>query len=346
MSTTTTTKTRILVAPDKFKGSLTAAQVAEALATGLLRHETPGIEVQTLPLADGGDGSVAAALSAGFQALTVPITGPTGNPTTTVAFDGNTAVVEVATTSGLQMLPPGQPAPLTSSSVGVGQAVRAVLARRPARVVLALGGSANTDGGAGMLSALGVVFRDALGRPFVPTGGTLGRITDVDLTGLVDLDGVELVAAIDVQNPLLGPGGAVAVYGPQKGAAPADVEVLEDGLGCLIRRLWEVGWPAVEAAGVPGAGAAGASATLRCCWAPGWSRGRTSFWICSASISKRPAATWSSPARGSWTPRHCPASCPWSWPAAQPRHRFSPSSGTTPCTWTACRPTASSRSMR
>lgn len=257
MSTTTTTKTRVLVAPDKFKGSLTAAQVAEALATGL-RHETPGIEVRALPLADGGDGSVAAALSAGFQAVTVPITGPTGNPTTTtVAFDGTTAVVEVATTSGLQMLPAGQPAPLTSSSVGVGQAVRAMLARRPARVVLALGGSATTDGGAGMLSALGVVFRDALGRPFVPTGGTLGEIADVDLTGLVDLAGVELLAANDVQNPLLGPDGAAAVYGPQKGATPADVEALDDGLGCLIRRLWEVGWPAAEAAGVPGAGAAG-----------------------------------------------------------------------------------------
>lgn len=257
MSTTTTTKTRILVAPDKFKGSLTAFQVAEALAAGL-RHESADIEVRTLPLADGGDGSVAAALAAGFEAMTVPITGPIGEPaTTTVAFDGNTAVVEVATTSGLQMLPAGQPAPLASSSVGVGQALKAALARRPARVVLALGGSATTDGGAGMLSALGVVFRDALGRPFVPAGGALGRITDVDLTGLVDLEAVELIAANDVQNPLLGPDGAAAVYGPQKGAAPADVEVLEDGLGCLVRRLWEVGWPAAEAAGVPGAGAAG-----------------------------------------------------------------------------------------
>ncbi|MEX5258159.1 glycerate kinase [Kocuria arenosa] len=257
MSATTTTTPRILIAPDKFKGSLTASQVATSLALGL-RQETPGIEVRTLPLADGGDGSVAAALGAGFQAMTVPITGPTGEPaTTTVAFDGTTAVVEVATTAGLQMLPPAQLAPLTSSSIGVGQAVRAVLARRPARVVLALGGSATTDGGAGMLSALGVVFRDALGHPFVPTGGTLGTIADVDLTGLVDLGGVELIAANDVDNPLLGPHGAAAVYGPQKGATPDDVEVLEEGLGALIRRLWEAGWPAEEAAGAAGAGAAG-----------------------------------------------------------------------------------------
>ncbi|GAB2598946.1 glycerate kinase [Kocuria himachalensis] len=257
MSATTTTTLRILIAPDKFKGSLTASQVAESLATGL-RQETPGIDVRTLPLADGGDGSVEASLGAGFQAVTVPITGPTGEPaTTTVAFDGTTAVVEVATTAGLQMLAPGQLAPLTSSSVGFGQAIRAALTHRPARIVLALGGSATTDGGAGMLSALGVVFYDGQGHPFVPTGATLEEITDADLTGLVDLAGVELIAANDVQNPLLGPNGAAAVYSPQKGATPADVQMLEAGLECLIRRLWEVGWPAEEAAGVPGAGAAG-----------------------------------------------------------------------------------------
>ncbi|MHC5560753.1 glycerate kinase [Kocuria sp. U4B] len=257
MTTNPLTTPRILIAPDKFKGSLTAAQVAESLAAGL-RQENPRAQVHTLPLADGGDGSVAAALGAGFQALTLPITGPTGNPTTTtVAFDGTTAVVEVATTAGLQMLPPGRLAPRESSSVGVGQAIRAVLAHRPGRIVLALGGSATTDGGAGMLAALGVVFTDHLGRAFVPTGGTLGQIADVDLTGLVDLEGVELIAANDVTNPLLGAHGAAAVYGPQKGATPADVEALEAGLGALLRRLWEAGWPAEEAAGVPGAGAAG-----------------------------------------------------------------------------------------
>lgn len=257
MSTSITAKPLILVAPDKFKGSLTASQVAEALADGL-RHENPGVEVRALPLADGGDGSVEAALVAGFAAMTVPVTGPTGDrTTTTVAFDGTTAVVEVATTSGLQMLPPGQLAPLTSSSAGVGQAVRAALARRPRRVVLALGGSATTDGGAGMLSALGAVFLDALGRPFVPTGGTLAEIADVDLTGLVPLEGLELVAASDVQNPLLGPHGAAAVYGPQKGATPGDVRVLEAGLETLARRLGEAGRLAAECAGVPGAGAAG-----------------------------------------------------------------------------------------
>ncbi|EYT47575.1 MULTISPECIES: glycerate kinase [Kocuria] len=257
MSANLTTTPRILIAPDKFKGSLTASQVAESLAAGL-RQENPLAQVHTLPLADGGDGSVAAALGAGFQALTVPITGPTGEPaTTTVAFNGTTAVVEVATTAGLQMLPAGHLAPLESSSVGFGQTIRSVLAHRPARIVLALGGSATTDGGAGMLSALGVGFTDRQGQAFVPTGGTLEEIAEADLTGLVDLTGVELIAANDVDNPLLGLNGAAAVYGPQKGATPDDVEALEAGLGALIRRLWEAGWPAEEAAGVPGAGAAG-----------------------------------------------------------------------------------------
>ncbi|MEF3120366.1 glycerate kinase [Kocuria flava] len=257
MSTNPLTTPRILIAPDKFKGSLTAAQVADSLAAGLLQ-ENPLAQVHTLPLADGGDGSVAAALGAGFQALTIPITGPTGEPTTTtVAFDGTTAVVEVATTAGLQMLPAGRLAPQESNSVGFGQAIRAVLAHRPAQIVLALGGSATTDGGAGMLAALGVVFTDRAGQAFVPTGATLGQIAEVELTDLVALDGVELIAANDVTNPLLGRHGAAAVYGPQKGATPDDVEALEAGLGCLLRRLWEAGWPAEEAAGVPGAGAAG-----------------------------------------------------------------------------------------
>ncbi|MFW6186452.1 MAG: glycerate kinase [Actinomycetota bacterium] len=247
----------VLVAPDKFKGSLTAGQVAQHLTEGL--HEAdPESEVRVLPLADGGDGSVAAALAAGYRPVTVPVTGPTGEPaTTTIAFDGTTAVVEVATTCGLQMLQAGSLAPLTSSSVGFGQAIRAALEQGPARIVLALGGSATTDGGAGMLSALGVVFTDRSGRPFTPSGATLDWIADVDLTGLVDLEGVELIAANDVDNPLLGPAGAAAVYAPQKGAGPDDVEVLEAGLGALILRLREAGWPADEAAGVPGAGAAG-----------------------------------------------------------------------------------------
>jgi glycerate kinase len=250
---------RVLLAMDKFKGSLSAAEAAHWLGSGL----TAGaggerIDCRFLPLADGGDGSVQAALQAGFEPLDVPVVGPTGDPaTTTVAVGGRSVVVEVATTAGLQMLPPGSPAPLDSNSVGFGQAVHAALRRRPGQVVLALGGSASTDGGTGMLDALGVRFLDAAGRAFVPTGATLGDIERVDLTGLVSLDGVDLVAASDVQNPLRGPDGAAAVYAPQKGATAGDVALLEEGLDNLVRRIDEAGRPGTACAAAPGAGSAG-----------------------------------------------------------------------------------------
>ncbi|NKX55498.1 glycerate kinase [Arthrobacter sp. E918] len=250
---------RILLAPDKFKGSLSASEVAHWLEAGLTAGSTRGrISCRSLPLADGGDGSVQAALDAGFTPIPVPVTGPAGAPaTTTVASNGSVAVVEVATTSGLQMLPPGRPAPLASSSAGFGQALRAALGHGPEQIVLALGGSATTDGGAGMLSALGVEFLDAAGEPFVPSGGTLADIARIDPAGLIPLHGVDLVAANDVRNPLLGPGGAAAVYGPQKGASPDDVRRLEVGLANLMRRLDEAGWPGTACADVPGSGSAG-----------------------------------------------------------------------------------------
>ncbi|WP_345150870.1 glycerate kinase [Arthrobacter ginkgonis] len=249
----------VLIAVDKFKGSLTASEVAHWLGTGLAAGsgQRP-VTCRTLPLADGGDGSVQAALDAGFAPLSTPIEGPTGEPAeATIAFDGSTAVVEVATTCGLQMLPPGKPAPLASSSTGFGQAIRAALERGPRRIVLALGGSATTDGGAGMLAALGVRFLDAAGNPLTPTGGTLQDIARIDTAGLIPLDGVDLVAANDVRNPLLGPDGAAAVYGPQKGATPADVRLLEAGLANLARRLDEAGWPGTASAAAAGAGSAG-----------------------------------------------------------------------------------------
>ncbi|MCW2132033.1 glycerate kinase [Arthrobacter sp. VKM Ac-2550] len=249
---------RVLLAPDKFKGSLSASEVAHWLETGLTGSNPEAISCVSLPLADGGDGSVQAALHAGFSPYTVPVTGPTGIPaTTTVAFNGSVAVIEVATTSGLQMLPPGRLAPLGSSSVGFGQAIHAALGRNPQQVVLALGGSASTDGGAGMLSALGMRFLDASGTQFVPSGGNLADIARIDPTGVLSLGTVDLVAANDVQNPLLGPLGAASVYGPQKGATPDDVLRLEAGLANLVRRLDEAGWPGTDCAGTPGAGSAG-----------------------------------------------------------------------------------------
>ncbi|MGY1714346.1 glycerate kinase [Geodermatophilus sp. SYSU D01106] len=226
---------RVLVAPDKYKGSLTALDVATAIGQGLA---TAGVDARLLPLADGGDGSVAAALHTGSTAHPVAVRGADGRVhDTTFAFDGTTAVVEVATTCGLATLPAGDLAPMTASSHGFGQAVAAAAATGARRIVLCLGGSASTDGGAGMLTALGARFRDTRGRDLDPAGGTLTQIADVDLNGLLELSGVELVVATDVTNPLLGPDGAAAVFGPQKGATPAQVRELETGLAHLARAL-------------------------------------------------------------------------------------------------------------
>jgi glycerate kinase len=241
---------RVLVAPDKFKGSLTALEVATAIAEGL---EAAGVASRLLPLADGGDGSVAAALHAGSAARTAAVRAADGRRQhTEFAFDGTTAVVEVAGTCGLSTLPPGELAPMTSSSYGLGQAVLAALDAGARRIVLCLGGSASTDGGAGLLAALGVRFRDDAGRDVEPAGGTLARIAEVDVSGLRDLAGAELIVATDVTNPLLGADGAAAVFGPQKGADSRQVAELEAGLAHLVRLLG-----ATPLADEPGAGAAG-----------------------------------------------------------------------------------------
>lgn len=251
---------KILIAPDKFKGSLTAADVAARLGQGLLAR---GHTVDELPLADGGDGSVDAAIAAGFRMVPVTVAAATGRPhTTQIAVSDTdeevvTAVVEVANTCGLHTLPGGRLAPLAASSTGVGQAVRVAVEHGARRIVLALGGSASTDGGAGLLAALGVVFRDGHGRVIPAAGGTLGRIATIDEAGLIDLTGIELVIASDVANPLTGPDGAAAVYGPQKGAGPDEIAALDAGLQNLVDRL--TGWrsEATVLAVQPGAGAAG-----------------------------------------------------------------------------------------
>ncbi len=247
---------KVLLAPDKFKGSLTAAEVVQHLGSGLAER---GIHYRGLPLADGGDGSVQAAIAAGFRPIRITVAAATGHERPTeAAFDGSTAVVEVANTCGLHTLPDGALAPLEASSRGIGQAVTSVLRLGARRIVLALGGSASTDGGAGMLAALGAGFLDDAGLPIAINGGTLRRIRSIDTEGLPDLSGVDIVIASDVQNPLTGPEGAAAVYGPQKGATPAMVDVLDAGLVHLVRQLALAGFADADRhAASPGAGAAG-----------------------------------------------------------------------------------------
>jgi len=247
---------KIVVAPDKFKGSLPATQVAAAIAAGL-HAGRPGAEVVTIPVADGGEGTVDAAVAAGFERVPVTAAGPAGDPVrVSYARRGQVAVVELAGVCGLARLPGGRPAPLTASSFGAGEVLRAALEAGARRIVLGVGGSASTDGGAGLLQALGVRVLDTCGEPVRPGGAGLREVAALDLTGLHQaLYPADIILAADVDNPLTGPDGAAEVYGPQKGAAPAEVAALDAGLRH---------WAAVVAAAVgrdwsrtPGAGAAG-----------------------------------------------------------------------------------------
>jgi len=238
---------KIVIAPDKFKGSLPAAEVAAAIAAGL-RAEWPEAELVTVPVADGGDGTVDAAVAAGLERVPVTVDGPTGEPVhASYARRGEMAVIELADACGLMRLPGGRPAPLTASSFGCGQVLAAALAAGARQIILGVGGSASTGGGA------------------------LPDVAALDLTGLhpalpdvaaLDLKGRHpgrrpstVILATDVVNPLTGPDGAAEVYGPQKGASPEQITELASGL----RR-----WAAVVAAATgtdrsqaPGAGAAG-----------------------------------------------------------------------------------------
>jgi glycerate 2-kinase len=255
---------RVVIAPDKFKGSLEAPEVAEAVADGLAAA-LPTAEVVCQPVADGGEGTVAAALAAGYQPRTVQVSGPLGRPVAArFAVDHPRAVIEMAAASGLLLLPTdsdGRPRldALNSTSLGTGELIRAGLDAGCTEIVLGVGGSANTDGGAGLLTGLGARFLDAGGEPIPAGGGGLDRLASVDLSGLDPrLADARVVLAADVTNPLLGPGGAAAVFGPQKGASEADVAVLDANLRQLRDRLADaIGPTAISVAEAPGAGAAG-----------------------------------------------------------------------------------------
>ncbi|MCX4096338.1 glycerate kinase [Nocardia sp. alder85J] len=242
----------VVLAPDKFKGSLTAPDVADALAAGI-RRVVPTADIRLLPVADGGDGTVAAFVAAGWEAVPIEAVGPTGEPvTTSYAVHAGTAVIELATVVGLERLPGGRPEPLRAGTYGLGLAIRHALDHDIRSIVLGLGGSASTDGGAGLLQALGLCILDAAGREIPSGGAALVQAARVDRSGLHPaLAATTVTLATDVDNPLLGSHGAAAVFGPQKGAGPTELAVLEAG---LTRWAELIG---AEHAGRPGAGAAG-----------------------------------------------------------------------------------------
>ncbi|HZC39438.1 MAG TPA: glycerate kinase [Streptosporangiaceae bacterium] len=242
---------RVVIAPDSFKGSIGAADAAQAMADGWLAVRA-GDEVTCLPLADGGEGTldVIAAAVSGARWQQVTVTGPGGQPADCpwLTLPGGTAVIELARASGLPLL--ARPDPLGAHTTGLGQVTAAALADGAREIVITLGGSASTDGGTGALAALGARFLDAAGRPLRPGGGALPGLAAVDVSGLrpAPPGGARLLA--DVEAPLLGPAGAAAVFGPQKGASPQQIRLLEQGLARLAALLG--GDP-----DAPGAGAAG-----------------------------------------------------------------------------------------
>ncbi|MEU0267301.1 glycerate kinase [Nocardioides sp. NPDC006303] len=246
---------RVLVASDKFKGSLTAAEVAAAVSAGI-RRGSPGVVVDAIPVADGGDGTLAAAESAGFVLMPVRVAGPTGEPVETAyARRDDVAVVELADASGLARLP-GVPDPMRASSLGAGQAMAAAIDAGCRRIVLGIGGSASTDGGAGLLCGLGARLFTPAGNPVGLGGAGLEEVARIEVDELRRrLDGVSVTVACDVDNPLTGPTGAAAVYGPQKGADADQVRRLDAALGRWASLV--ASFTGTDLRGRPGAGAAG-----------------------------------------------------------------------------------------
>jgi glycerate 2-kinase len=272
---------RVIAAPDSFKGSIGAAGAAAALAAGW-RSVRPGDEVVELPLADGGEGTadVLAAAVPGSRRHFAEVSGPGEGRVTAswLELPGNEHVIELAAAAGLTLLRPLQP--LYAHSYGVGELVGHALDAGARRVLIALGGSACTDGGSGALAALGARFLDAAGRELPRGGGALVGLDRVDLRGLRPRAQRGAACLTDVRAPLLGPSGAAAVFGPQKGAGPGDIDLLEAGLARLAHLLG--GDP-----DAPGAGAAGgAGYGLAAGWGAALLRGAAEI----AAIAGLPAA--------------------------------------------------------
>ncbi|ELY4721645.1 glycerate kinase [Cronobacter sp. 153480017-3] len=254
-----TTLKKIVIAPDSFKESLSAMDVAKAIEAGF-REIYPQAHYVCVPMADGGEGTVEAMVAAtGGQIITTPVTAPLGNKVDGffgLLGDGETAVVEMAAASGLHLVPAAQRDPRITTSYGTGELILAALERGVKAIIIGIGGSATNDGGAGMMQALGARFLNGEGRELAPGGAALARLERLDLSALDPrLAQVSVTAACDVDNPLCGEKGASAVFGPQKGATPAIVTELDAALRRFGEQLEAATGKAIISA--PGAGAAG-----------------------------------------------------------------------------------------
>lgn len=225
---------KIVIAPDSFKESLTALEVAEAIEAGL-KKVLPDAEYVKVPMADGGEGTVQSLVDATEgRLISAEVCAPLGNKVKAefgLSGDGRTAIIEMAAASGLHLVPPEARNPLRTTSYGTGELICAALDEGVEKIIVGIGGSATNDGGAGMLQALGALLLDAHHQPIGAGGGCLQDLAAIDLSGLDKrLAGVEIVVACDVDNPMCGEKGASAVFGPQKGATPEMVQALDSGL--------------------------------------------------------------------------------------------------------------------
>ena len=250
---------KIVVAPQGFKAGLSGLEAAEAIARGV-SAAAPDAQTVLAPVADGGDGTLNALVDAtGGQVFSSNVTGPLGQPMEAqwgVMGDGRTAVIEMALASGLALVPQRRRNPRVTTTAGTGEIMREALERGYTRIIVGLGGSATNDGGAGFAASLGARFLDAEGHPIPPGGSALARLERVDCSGLhPQLSEASIVAATDVTNPLCGPDGASAIFGPQKGASADMVRELDAALANYARVVArDVGRDVSEQ---PGAGAAG-----------------------------------------------------------------------------------------
>jgi glycerate kinase len=250
---------KVVIAPDSFKESLSAMEVAEAIERGF-RQIYPQVQYVKLPMADGGEGTVDSMVAAtGGEIVRVEVTGPLGQPVSAfygLLGEGETAVIEMAAASGLHLAPKGQRDPRITTSYGTGELILAALERGVKAIILGIGGSATNDGGAGMMQALGASLLDDQQQPLQPGGAALARLAQIDLSAVDPrLQQVSVTAACDVDNPLCGPHGASAVFGPQKGATPEMVTQLDAALNHFGRLLQQA--TGREVLNAPGAGAAG-----------------------------------------------------------------------------------------
>lgn len=250
---------RILLAPDSFKGSLSATEVAQSMAAGI-KKVLPHARTVELPLSDGGEGLVEALVKAtGGKMLKARVTGPLGDPVEAcwgLLGDGKTGVIEMAAASGLTLLPPQRQNPLHTTTYGTGELIRTALQHGCKELIIGIGGSATNDGGMGMAQALGIQFLDERGEDLTFGGGQLERLAAIKTEHREpSLQNVNVRVACDVNNPLTGPQGAAAIYGPQKGADREMVEKLDQGLKHFARIV--AGNLGIEIEELPGSGAAG-----------------------------------------------------------------------------------------